>query len=70
MRKSSLIWVVWWIGTILIVLSWVRVVSFTVGWIGFGIAVFALVTSVFIRRYLAACAAAQHQEGVDDDLPI
>ena len=36
---------IWTAGTILIVLSWVDVVSRDVGWIGFGIALFGVVLS-------------------------
>jgi hypothetical protein len=45
------IWGTWWIGTILIVLSWFSVVSNTVGWIGFAAAIASTVVSVVIRKY-------------------
>ncbi len=38
MNAAQLAWFLWIPGTILIVLSWVNVVTPLVGWIGFGIA--------------------------------
>ncbi len=37
MTTKDLSWPLWIVGTVLVVLSWLRVVSYTVGWIGFGI---------------------------------
>ena len=36
---KELAWPLWIVGMVLVVLSWVHVVSHTVGWIGFGGAV-------------------------------
>ena len=51
LRFDHAVWGVWWAGTILIVLSWIDVVSDTVGWIGFAATVASTVVSVVIRRY-------------------
>ncbi len=51
MNYSLIIWIVWWTGTLLIVLSWIDVVSNIVGWIGFGIACFASAVSIVINKY-------------------
>src|SRR5687767_10418975 len=51
LRFDQAVWGVWWAGTILIVLSWIDVVSNTVGWIGFAAALASTVVSVVIRRY-------------------
>ena len=37
MTTKDLAWPLWIVGTVLIVLSWLHMVSYTVGWIGFGI---------------------------------
>jgi hypothetical protein len=50
-RVDQVIWGVWWVGTILIVLSWFSVVSHTLGWIGFAAALASAVVSVILRRY-------------------
>jgi len=50
-RIDQVIWGVWWIGTILIVLSWLSVVSNTVGWIGFAAALASTFVSVVVRKY-------------------
>lgn len=50
-RLDRAAWLTWWAGTILIILSWINVVSNRVGWLGFGIACAATITSVVARRY-------------------
>jgi len=45
------VWIAWWLGTVLIVLSWVDVVSPQIGWVGFGIACVSVVVSVIANRY-------------------
>ena len=37
--RHTIYWSFWMVGTVLIVLSWVDVVTPTVGWAGFGIAI-------------------------------
>lgn len=37
MDRKVIAWWLWFIGTILIVLSWFGVVSYRIGWLGFGI---------------------------------
>jgi len=44
-------WVGWWTGTILIVLSWIDVVSATVGWIGFALALASTGLNVVVGKY-------------------
>src|SRR5689334_13448355 len=41
---------IWIIGTVLIVLTWIRVVPPLVGWIGFGISGFAVLLSYVVKR--------------------
>ena len=50
MDLNKLGWLIWIIGTIIIVLSWTDTVSGTVGWVGFGIAVVGIVISGISRR--------------------
>ena len=51
LRFDQTVWAVWWLGTILIVLSWINVVSSTVGWIGFAAALASTFASVVARKY-------------------
>jgi hypothetical protein len=51
LKFDRTIWLVWWIGTILIVLSWLGVVSVTIGWIGFAGALASTLVSVIARKY-------------------
>jgi hypothetical protein len=44
------IWACWWIGTALIVGSWIGWVSNRVGWIGFGAAGASTLLSVVVNR--------------------
>ena len=44
-------WLLWWAGTILIVLSWINVVSNTLGWIGFSAALASSFISVIANRF-------------------
>ena len=39
MNRQKLAWWLWACGTVLIVLSWFGIVSYTVGWIGFAIGI-------------------------------
>ena len=48
------IWGTWWIGTTLIVLSWVSVVPVWLGWVGFAAAAGSALASVIQRRYWRA----------------
>jgi hypothetical protein len=36
-KLNRVVWITWWAGTALVVLSWVNIVSNKVGWLGFGI---------------------------------
>ncbi|MBS0207850.1 MAG: hypothetical protein JSS27_02750 [Planctomycetes bacterium] len=45
MRFYRLCWVLWIFGAILIVLNWGNIVSPTIGWIGFGVAMTGTVLS-------------------------
>jgi len=45
------LWILWWAGTALIVLSWFKVVSNTVGWIGFSATLASSFISVIARNY-------------------
>ncbi len=44
-------WAAWWIGAILIVLSWTEAVSRTVGWIGFCICGVSVIANVIVQRF-------------------
>ena len=46
------LWAMWWAGTVLIVLSGVRVVSNTMGWIGFAAALASSFISVLVNKHL------------------
>lgn len=43
-------WVLWIAGSIVIVLSWVNVVSVTVGWVGFAVAMAGTLLSLVARQ--------------------
>ena len=45
------IWLTWWLGAILIVLSWFRVVSNLIGWCGFGACGATVLIQVLVQRY-------------------
>ena len=45
------VWILWWAGTALIVLSWFGVVSNTIGWIGFSAALASSFVSVIAKKY-------------------
>ncbi|MDQ3797955.1 MAG: hypothetical protein M3384_00755 [Acidobacteriota bacterium] len=45
------LWILWWAGTALIVLSWFKVVSNTISWIGFSAALASTFIGVVARRY-------------------
>lgn len=45
------VWIAWWAGTALIVMSWFGVVTNGIGWVGFGIALTSTLASVIVRRY-------------------
>jgi hypothetical protein len=71
MSKHKCIWVVWWIGAILIVLSWVNVVPVEIGWTGFGIAVVSIIASMIQQKCCSSPGAAScqrpSQEAVEGD---
>lgn len=48
----SLYWSLWIFGTVLIILSWIRVAHPLVGWIGFFIAGVATVTSIIFNLFM------------------
>jgi hypothetical protein len=50
-RLRQATWLMWWAGTALIVLSWFKVVSNQVGWIGFAAALASSVVSVVANKY-------------------
>ena len=50
MKLRHWLWTLWTVGTILIILSWMNVVSRSVGWIGFGIALLGTICSGYSTR--------------------
>ena len=50
-KIHRLCWFAWWIGTILIILSYTKAVNVYVGWIGFSIAGISVISSVIINKY-------------------
>jgi hypothetical protein len=49
MSKNKVAWWLWVVSTALIALTWFGVVSMTVGWVGFGMGLFASFLSWGIR---------------------
>jgi hypothetical protein len=49
MKRNQIAWWLWAGGTVLIALSWLKVVSATVGWIGFAIGLVGSVISWGVR---------------------
>jgi len=49
MKRNQIAWYLWAIGTLLVVLSWVGVVSPTIGWCGFAIGLVGTVISWGLR---------------------
>ena len=45
------VWLIWWIGAIIIVLSWTNTVSAVVGWVGFGLCCLSSLASVVLKKY-------------------
>jgi hypothetical protein len=50
-RLNQAIWIMWWAGLALIVLSWINIVSPVVGWIGFSASLASTFISVIAKRY-------------------
>jgi len=50
MRLRQFCWLVWLVGTVLVVLSWMRLVSPTAGWVGFGISLLGVLLSYLPQR--------------------
>jgi len=51
MTLDRAVWLAWWVGTVLIFLSWSKTVSSIVGWVGFAIAGIATLVSVLAKKY-------------------
>jgi hypothetical protein len=49
MKRNQIAWYLWFIGTVLIVLSWFKVVNNTIGWCGFGMGMVGSVMSWGVR---------------------
>jgi hypothetical protein len=49
MSRNQIAWWLWAVGTILIALSWFRVVPTSVGWLGFGIGMVGSILSWGMR---------------------
>ena len=49
MKRNDIAWYLWFVGTILVVLSWVGTVSTKVGWLGFGIGLVGTIMSWGLR---------------------
>ena len=54
LRVSQAVWGMWWVGTILIVLSWFGIVSNFIGWIGFAAALASTFVSVIANKFWKA----------------
>lgn len=67
MNKTRIIWIIWWIGTIIIVFSWFKIVSNTIGWVGFGLACTASLVSVIFNRCWRVPAKAEESVLVDKE---
>lgn len=63
MNRHRIAWYLWAVGTVLIVLCWLSVVSNTVGWTGFGIALTGTVLSWGLRPPGVTPPAGNDSEG-------
>lgn len=50
-KAKRIVWIAWWGGTALVVASWFNIVSNTVGWIGFSLALASTFISVIVSKY-------------------
>ncbi len=50
-KINQVTWIAWWGGTALIVGSWMGIVSNTIGWIGFSLALASSVFSAVAAKY-------------------
>jgi hypothetical protein len=51
MSLDRAVWFAWWVGTILIMLSYTKSVSSFFGWVGFAIAGISVLISVVVKKY-------------------
>jgi hypothetical protein len=65
MQRQQIAWYLWLIGCVLVVLSWIDVVSYKVGWCGFFI---GLVGSVISWGLAPPKGTAAEQPAEEDDL--
>ena len=61
---DRIIWVAWWLGTIVIVLSWMKIIPNQIGWIGFIVSGLATLISVFSNRYWSPPTKSEKSETV------
>jgi hypothetical protein len=62
-------WALWLVGTALIVLSWVDVVSRPVGWVGFAVAVVGVLLSSAARKQSPPSTPADLESEQPTDAP-
>jgi membrane-bound ClpP family serine protease len=62
-------WVLWIGGTILILASWVDVVSPTVGWVGFAIALIGTLLSFVAQKQPLHSESKSPKAGLEDQTP-
>lgn len=63
MSLNAACWLMWIAGTIVIVLSWVNVVTPQTGWFGFGLAIFGTLLSSIARSRSAKSSDAPEEFG-------
>ncbi|WFB37485.1 hypothetical protein P3T73_06900 [Kiritimatiellota bacterium B12222] len=61
MNTDRILWGTWWMGTILVIGSWMDEVSSTIGWIGFGVSCTASFVSVVIKKYWRIPSASEEE---------
>ena len=49
MKRNQMAWWLWAVGTVVVVLSWMRIVSIAIGWCGFAIGLVGSVISWGLR---------------------
>ncbi|MEO7325140.1 MAG: hypothetical protein ABIW82_09965 [Dokdonella sp.] len=67
MRKNQVAWWLWATGTVLVVLSWINVVSHVIGWCGFAIGLAGTVLSWGIRPPHGS-SSTQERSGINQDV--
>ena len=61
-NTEKIVWISWWLGTVIIFFSWLHILPWPIGWFGVGLACFSVVFQVIAKKHPGQKSESKHDK--------